>query len=254
MTKKHLMIILLASLAMMLAASSMCYANSYSFKGSCSYDGKKITSDFTSDDWAAAQSRLQPGDSLTYTVTYKNNSSETTEWYMRNEVLTTLEQAKDAAENGGYTYVLQNEGPNGGKTTLFSNEKVGGERAKDSSVPTDLEGLLQATNATKEFFFIQELKKGQSGKTHLKVVCDGETEVNDYMNTDGSLLVQYAVEKKAKDKKKIKTVVSHVRTGDDSKILLFAALMAAALIAAVIAIVLWRRDRRKDEEKGGEAA
>ena len=242
MTKKHLMIILLASLTMILAASSMCYANSYSFKGSCSYDGKKITSDFSSDEWAAAQARLQPGDSLTYTVTYKNNSNETTEWYMRNEVLQTLEQAKDAAENGGYTYVLQNEGPNGGKTTLFSNEKVGGEQAPGSSAPPDLEGLLQATNATKEFFFIQELKKGQSGKTHLKVVCDGETEVNDYQDTE------------AKDKKKVKTVVSHVKTGDDSQILLFAALMAAALIAAAIALILWRRDRKKDEEKGGEAA
>ena len=254
MTRKHLMIILLASLAMMLAASSMCYANSYSFKGSCKYNGKEITSDFTSDDWAAAQSGLQPGDSLTYTVTYKNGTNETTEWYMRNEVLTTLEQAKEAAENGGYTYVLRNEGPDGTMTTLFSNEKVGGEQTDQSSAPADLEGLLQATNATKEFFFIQELKSGQSGKTHLRVVCDGETEVNDYMDTDGSLLVQYAVEKKAKDKKKVKTVVSHVKTGDNSNIMLFAALMAAALIAAAIAIILWRRDRNKDEKKGGEAA
>lgn len=252
MTKKHLMIILLASLAMLLAASSLCYADSYSFKGSCTYDGKKINSDFSSDEWAAAQSRLQPGDSLTYTVTYKNGTDETTEWYMRNEVLETLEQKKDAAENGGYTYVLQNEGPNGGKTTLFSNEKVGGDQ-ENSSLPQSLEGLLQATNATKEFFFIQELKAGQSAKTHLKVVCDGETEVNDYMDTEGALLVQYAVEKPPKDSKKVKTVVSHVKTGDDTQILLFVVLMAAALVAAAIALILWRRERSKDE-KGGETA
>ncbi|MBQ9015960.1 MAG: hypothetical protein IJ109_07525 [Firmicutes bacterium] len=251
MKRKHYIVILLASLALLLGASSLCYADSHSFKGKCEYNGKQITSDFTSEDIAAAQSRMQPGDRLTYTVTYKNNSGDTTEWYMRNEVLKTLEQLKDPAENGGYTYILENEGPNG-NTVLFSNDKVGGEKRDGTKYPEDMEGLLQATNATGEFFFIQELKPKQSAKTHLTVAFDGETEVNDYMDTNGSLLVQYAVEKKEPGKDKVKTVVSHVRTGDNTRILPFIILMAAALLAAMIAIYLWRRDRREDEEKGGE--
>lgn len=251
MNKKHLMIVLLATLAMLLAASSMCYATSHSFKGKCEYDGKKITSNFTSEDIAAAQSRLQPGDTLTYTITYKNNSNETTEWYMRNEVLETLEEKKDPAENGGYTYILKNKGP-GGTAVLFSNDKVGGEKSDGTKYTGNMEGLLQATNATGEFFFIQELKPQKSAKTLLTVAFDGETEVNDYMDTEGSLLIQYAVEKKEPGKDKVKTVVSHVKTGDNMMILPFIILMAAALLAAAIAINLWRRDRNKDEEKGGE--
>ena len=252
MNKKHLMIVLLATLAMLLAASSMCYADSHSFKGECKYNGKKIVSDFTSDDIAAAQSRLQPGDSLTYTITYKNDSNETTEWYMRNEVLETLEEKKDPAENGGYTYILSNKGP-GGTTVLFSNDKVGGAKDQEGTKYTgDLEGLLQATNATGEFFFIQELKPHKSAQTLLTVGFDGETEVNDYMDTEGSLLVQYAVEKKEPGKDKVKTVVSHVKTGDNMRFLPFVILMAAALLAAAIAIYLWRRERREDDEKGGE--
>ena len=250
MRKKHVMIVLLASLALLLALTSMSYANSYSFKGKCSYNGSKIVSDFTSDDIAAAQSKLQPGDVLTYEITYTNNSKDTTEWYMRNKVLETLEEKKDAAENGGYTYVLKNQGPDG-TTTLFSNDKVGGERSSKKI----MEGLLQATNATGKFFFIQELDPGESAKTKLKVKFDGETEVNDYMDTEGSLLVQYAVEKKpVKEKEKRKTIVQKVKTGDESQIYLFIALMAAAVLAALIAIYFWRRDRRNDDEKGGDLA
>ena len=112
--------------------------------------------------------------------------------------------------------------------------------------------MLQATNATGKFFFIQELKPGKSAKTILRVGFDGETEVNDYMNTEGSLLVQYAVEKKH-TKKKVKTVVSKTRTGDTTQIILFVCLMAAAVIVGLIAIIMWRRDRRR-AEKGGESA
>ena len=75
------------------------------------------------------------------------------------------------------------------------------------------------------------------------------------MDTEGSLLVQYAVEKKpVKEKEKKKTIVQKVKTGDESQIYLFIALMAAAVLAALIAIYFWRRDRRNDDEKGGDLA
>ena len=247
MRRRFIMILLGSMLVLLLGTASMSYANSYEFRGHCSYTGSKITSDFTSNDWAAAQKGLQPGDSLKYVITYKNNSSDTAKFYMRNKVLETLEEKKEPAENGGYTYVLKNAGPDGTQT-LFSNDEVGGDYTPKKS----LEGLLQATNATGKFFFIQELKPGESAKTILHVGFDGETEVNDYMDTEGSLLVQYAVEKKNPGKK-VKTIVSKVRTGDTARILLFACLMAAAVVVALAAILLARRDRKR-QEKGGETA
>lgn len=247
MRRYHITAVLLMALILMVGLSSTCFANSYKFKGKCQYNGSEITSNFTTGKWAAAQKNMEPGDDLTYTVKYKNKSNETTYWYMRNDVLETLEQAKDQAENGGYTYVLKNEGPKGKMTTLFDNSEVGGE-----AKPGNLEGLKQATNATGEYFFIQKLKPGETGVTHLYVALDGETEVNDYMDTRGALEVSYAVEKPEKGTK-TKTVIQHTpRTGDQMSILPFVLLMAAAVAAAVLAILSWKRDRRKREE--GEEA
>ena len=238
---------------LMVGLSSAAFANSYDFKGACKYKNNEITSNFTSDDWAAEQGEMEPGDDLTYTVTYKNNSDKTTFWYMKNEVLETLEDAKDQAENGGYTYILENEGPNGDRTTLFDNSEVGGE-----TKVADLEGLRQATNATDEYFFIQELAPGETGTTHLYVELDGETEVNDYMDTKGALMVSYAVEEESASQmadityQHVPGNASNVRTGDPRNILIFALIMAAAVAAAVLAILNWRRERRAGED--GEQA
>ena len=216
-------------------------ANTYKFNGKCQYNGSKITSNFSTEEFAASQDGMEPGDSLTYKVTYKNNSDKKTSWYMRNKVLETLEENKSQAENGGYTYVLKNIGPNGTETTLFDNSQVGGETKKGK-----LEGLLQATNATGNFFFIQDLKPGESATTYLHVAMDGETEVNDYMDTHGELMVSYAVEDQ--DGKTDEQKDNNPRTGDPMSIWKFIALMAAAVAVAIFAIISWRRDRKDGEQ------
>ena len=214
--------------------------------GTCVFNGKSMKISFPSGKLQQAVSGLEPGDTLEFEVIYKNNSKKTTDWYMRNRVLETLEDNKDAAENGGYTYVLKNVGPGNKETVLFDNSQVGGE-----TVVADLEGLKQATNATTEYFHIQKLGAGQSGKTKLRVELDGETEVNDYMDTKGALDLAYAVEttdKKITDGKK-KTYESNVKTGDDTNLTVFIAAMAIALITGALALV----SRKKDRKDGREA-
>jgi hypothetical protein len=144
------------------------------------------------------------------------------------------------AENGGYTYVLKNVGPDGKETVLFDNSEVGGE-----NITNKLQGLKQATNATGDYFFIQNLKAGQSGKTLLHIEFDGETEVNDYMDTAGKLMIAYAVEKDS-----AKTTTTSVKTGDQVKMWKLYALGGAALVAMILLIFSWRKDRKK----GGEQA
>ena len=171
---------------------------------------------------------------------------------MINTVLETLEKNNNQAENGGYTYLLKNVGYDGTETILFNNDKtVGGTNSNEKGY-TIPEGLKQATNATGEFFFIQTLAAGESGKTILHVSFDGESEVNDYMDTQGALMVQYAVEPvqkitKTEKKNKVKTVYSHAKTGDPMSLLKVILIMSAALLVAILAIFSWRRDRRKKE-------
>ncbi len=248
MKKAKKVLILLTALALTFCMTGVSFAQTHSFNGACAYDGKTISGDFTSDTFAASQSQLEPGDDLEYTIKYTNNGSKTTKWYMLNSVLETLEEQKDAAEHGGYTYTLKNIGPDGKETILFNNSEVGGDK-----VVGKLKGLYQATTSTGDYFFIQELKPGQTGTTYIYVQFDGETEVNDYMDTYGKLRVAYAVEDKTKagppdDDSKKKLTTSETRTGDSTSILKWVLLMTAALLGIILTIVSWRRDR-KDGEK-----
>ncbi|MBQ6622302.1 MAG: hypothetical protein IJH75_05665 [Mogibacterium sp.] len=228
--------------ALVLGMSTACYGESSSFTEECVYNGSsKIESDFDSDSFAATVRNMEPGDDIEYTITYKNATKDTTEWYMRNRVLETLEQSKDPAENGGYTYRLVNIGPDGKETVLFNNSEVGGE-----TVVEDLEGLLQATNATGEYFFVQELGAGQQAKTNLYVYFDGEAEVNDYMDTYGALMVSYAVEKKGE--KPDNPPTSRINTGDRNRLYFLITVNACAIVLLILALIFWRRSRKDGED------
>ena len=229
-----LLAVLVLTFTMSFSQLSFAFAENWEFSGECAYDGEDITGDFDTDSMAASVQIMEPGDYLDYTVTYTNDSDNTTDWYMKNEVLETLEENKDQAENGGYTYVLTNVAPDGTETVLFDNS-VGGENED-----VDLEGLLQATNATGDFFFIQKLESGESGQTLLHIEFDGETEVNDYMDTYGKLMLGYAVEEQ-NDETTIKRII--VKTGDTTNILPYAALFVGALVLLIVALFGMKRSR-----------
>ena len=79
---------------------------------------------------------------------------------------------------------------------------------------------------------------------------DGETEVNDYMDTAGELLLAYAVEldnttpaEKEKHKK--------VKTGDESNLLLYIAMMTAALLMLILTILSYMKDSRETKAEAG---
>ena len=243
--KKIIKTLLLGALVTALC-STTCFAENTPFTGECEYKNGKITSSFDSKSFAASLSNLEPGDTLDYTVTYKNSSGNLTRWYMKNSVLETLEESKDKAENGGYTYVLKNIGPDKKETVLFDNSEVGGE-----NITNKLQGLKQATNATGEYFFIQNLNAKEYGQTVLHIEFDGESEVNDYMDTYGKLMIAYAVEEEeTKTSTTTPNTSTSVKTGDSVQMWKFYVLGGAALLALIALIVSWRKDRKK----GGEQA
>ena len=150
-----------------------------------------MESNFKTADLNDAIYGIQPGDNVILAIQLKNANSATTDWYMTNEVLYSLEdRSRNAATEGGaYTYKLLYTAADGTETTLFDSDEVGGENVNGAG-----EGLHQATDALSDYFFLDTLKKGQSGKVTLEVALDGDTQGNDYQNTLADLQMNFAVE------------------------------------------------------------
>lgn len=259
---KHMIALLAAMILMALLSTAAVSAESYELNGSAEFTGEEITSSFKTGEIADAVTDLQPGDDVSFMVEYKNTYPGVTEWYMTNEIVQTLEKANSArkvvkgtgtAENGAYTYELIHVDKNQKETVIFSNSKVGGEET-----PNNMQGLEQATNATSEWFYLQDLDEGEHGKIKLHIAFEGETEVNDYMDTDGALELAFAVEipdeekvnkpvKKEKKTPSKKAVKSRVKTGDDNHLMLYVGMLAAGL--ALLIVVLKQKGGDTDEEK-----
>ncbi len=237
MKKKILCLIMTA---MMVVGTGMT-ANAEDFKGSqnwvADFKGDKIESNFTSAAIADEILQILPGDTITLEVSIKNSSEDKTDWYMTNEVLKTLEESKDTAEGGAYTYILTYKGTDGTETVLYSSETVGGE----NSGTEQLEGLHQATDSLKDYFFLDRLDKGEQGTVTLFVELDGETQGNDYQSTLARLKMNFAVEEVT-----ARTVT--IQTGDASNIMLYAGIaLASGIVLFIIAYV--NTKRRSEEEE-----
>ena len=239
-TGKITSFLIICLLTLALAFSSVSAAD-----GTVRFNGNKMTSDFNSDEIAKQFSELQPGNSVTVSVDFRNDSKISTDWYMLNDVIDTLEElnqerstgGKDP-KNGAYTYTLtytsQGEGI---PEVIFSNDSVGGD-TKDT-VP--LKGLHQATDATGDYFFLTTLKPGQGGKVSLSIKLDGETDNNSYMDTDAKVKISFAVEKTGSKGER----TNNPKTGDSFNFLPLIALVAALILLAIVFFM--GRDREEEE-------
>ena len=235
-------ITLLLTITMTLIMSQAAWADSFTADGGTyTYNGSDIVQ--VRGNISEVVDGLEPGDTVTIEMTYTNNSNDTTDWYIRNDVLETLEETVANAKDGGYTYVLTNYGVSTGTVEIFNSDAVGG-----SSGPDGIDqGLKGATDATGEFFHIDRLEKGQSGKTVLTVGLDPESQANAYENSTADIQLQYAVEIPEAGK----TVYKHVKgvkTGDQTRLLVPAAVFVSGLMLLVLAAISRIKDR-KDGEK-----
>lgn len=199
------------------------------------FNGSSMVSSFQSSDIDDVIYQMEPGDAAIIHITLKNTSRKTTHWYMINAILRSLEDSQTVAEGGAYGYTLTYTGPSGEMRAFFDSDAVGGE----SIIGSD-EGLHQVPDALNDYFYVGELLPNQSGTITLGVRLDGETQGNAYQDTLAKLQMQFAVEEN--------TAISTIpKTGDPSRILLFAVVMlVSGLFLLGIAIARWR--------KKGEAA
>lgn len=267
------MMCLLMTAVLSIGAAAPAYAEVH--KGSkgwlVNFDGSKMDSNFSSSEMAEDIYSIQPGDSIELEVAVKNSSGDTTDWYMTNEVLATLEESQNAAGGGAYAYRLVYRAPDGTEDVLYDSEAIGGEGYKKAAG----EGLHQATDSLEDYFFMGTLRSSEEGLVSLTVKLDGESQGNTYQDTLAQLQMNFAVEKAriqetGRDREITITptpiantvrrtlqqdshniIARSVKTGDPTDILPYcvAALAAGiALLAVGIAII---KRRQNDEEEGG---
>ena len=195
-------------------------------------------------------SGMQPGDTATFRVSFSNKNKETTDWYLKNDVIKSLEDSTKAAKAGGgaYTYKLTYTDQNTGKSTvLFDSEKVGGDST------TGGQGLHKATTSLDGWEYIGRHKKGgKGGLVELVVALDGETQGNRYQDTVADIQLQFGVEipeegsSSANNNGPSRQYGSRVKTGDDLSMTKYYLMAAAAGLILLILAVMSRRSRRKD--------
>ena len=151
----------------------------------------EMASSFKTSDINDVVSGMQPGDNVIITLSLKNDNETATDWYMKNEVLYSLEDrsANGQTKGGAYTYRLSYQSSQGGEeNVLFDSDTVGGDSTANG------EGLHKVSNSLEDYLFLDTLSPGQKGTVSLKVSLDGETQGNGYQNTFANLQINFAVE------------------------------------------------------------
>ncbi|MBO5556851.1 MAG: hypothetical protein J5927_06665 [Oscillospiraceae bacterium] len=194
----------------------------------------KMESDFKSSAIDEAIGAMEPGDSASFTVELANKHSKTTDWYMSNKVLKTLESTGYGIISGGaYSYRLVYVSPTGAENVLFDSDKVGGE-VQDAG----RQGLQEATSNLEDYFYLDTLTTGQKASVKLTVTLEGETQGNDYQNTRANIQLNFAVE--------LRDTKQAVKTGDDTNLLpLYGAMIGSGILFLILAIDSVRQRRRE---------
>jgi hypothetical protein len=222
---------------------------------------EKMDSNFTTSSLTEALKGQQPGDTAVFTVSLENENDSSTDWYMTNKVLYSLEDRSANKNTGGgaYTYVLTYTDSKGNVSTLYDSDTVGGDTANSA----DRLGLREATDGLEDYFSLDTLTKGQKGYITLKVKLDGETQGNDYQDTLADLSMNFAVMLRGTKSRnetgddEVVTInevregekTTIVKTGDETNIIPF---IIAAFVSGVLFLVLALYSvRERKNRKGG---
>ena len=239
----------------------------------------KMDTDYTAADLNAAVYSMQPGDSMVITLNLKNANASPSNWYMKNEIIQSLEETAGANASGGaYEYELTYIDPAGATEILFTSTTVGGETTGDRV------GLHGATSGLEDYFYLDTLENGQKGVITLRVELDGETQGNNYQNTLASLQMQFAVDTTVSYNRTVTEVVDDenpgadpgtdpgntgdpgtggngnggnrtniVKTGDESNLMPYIIAAAISGILLLVLAIYGVKERRKARKSGTKA-
>lgn len=159
-------------------------AKTYNEKWTVEFTGDKMVDEGTANI-TKTLSGMQPGDSACFTIQLKEGPQGNADWYMRNKVLSTMEDSfanANERSGGSCSYKLTYRNPKGEDKIILTNEVVSGDKGTGET-----KGLFDATDATGEWFFLEDLAPNATAWMMLEVSIDGETHGNTYFDTDASV-------------------------------------------------------------------
>lgn len=237
MTKKYAITAFILTVLLVFSTSAA-FAEEYTGSSGwkVNWNGTDLTSNFTSGSVNDSLSQLEPGDTVSFKVTLKNNASEAADWWMSNDVLDSFEDNSQAS-GGAYTYKLTY-----GSTELYNSDAVGGESTVGGT------GLHQATSSMKDYFYLGKIASGGSETVQLSITLDGATQGNDYQGTQADIKLVFAAENIATggNNHDGNKSTNKIRTGDDFQFLLICIL---AITSGLILLALGIRRLRKSAKQ-----
>ena len=256
MNKKILASLLLTVVILIGAVPMQVLAEDSEVKWTVMFDSNaRMRSNYKSEVVNEAVAGMQPGDSVTFTVSTLSQYAKPTDWYLRNDAIKSLEESTAAAKaaGGAYSYVLKyKDNTTNKEVVLYDSDTVGGDAHK--------EGLKSATTSLNDWQYLGSLTKdGKGGTITLKMTLEGETQGNRYQDTVADVILQLGVEiqtqKKTTERKVITTRgrANRPKTGDTNRMILYAAVAAAAgIILLVYAILAIKRRKEETAAAGAE--
>jgi hypothetical protein len=243
MMKKTLLYSTLTGLLFVSLATPV-YANSYKGKDGwyVTYNGgDTLKTNFKTSAMDDTLSALQPGDEAEFTIAVMNDYNTEVDYYMRNRILKSFED-HSVASQGAYSYQLVYTGDDGTEITLYDSTEVGGE----NTFLEDQEGLHEATDALKDYIYLDTIPSGKQGSIKLKVMLDGETQGNSYQDTLAELQMEFAIELPPENNKKKKPKKS-VNTADIANTLPYMIGLTAGGFLFLIILLFRLREEKKEE-------
>lgn len=197
-------------------------------------DDTVITLDETAKKFVVIDKNLEyrdmlPGEERSSVIKISNSSAENMEFYINGKVLDNLADKGTGDQTAVYGIKLYKNAD----TEPFYNELIGNS---------------SKTQSDKSFFDedvrIAQLSKGESCDIKLVLYIDGRSMDNSYMNKQGQLEITVNAEQPDAYDTVSNNVITAVKTGDSSNILLYI-IVALAGIAGIAGVVVMRQRNRQ---------
>ena len=189
----NLVLALALTLAGLAGTNNIVLAKSQTASWDVTYTGSKLES--TYDVSKSTITNMMPGDEITYSVGYKNDSGKAVDFYLSTDIINSLEdKSADGADSsvasgGAYSYKISNL-IDGQEKVIYDSEVLGGESA--------VKGLNQVKNSLEDgkaaYIGLGQIANGNQGIIKVDIKLDGNSQDNSYMYKLATLDVRFGVE------------------------------------------------------------